>query len=251
MASRKPGAMLRAGKLTGTALWRQVADDLERAIASGTYGVGARLPGENEIADFVGVNRHIVRRALAALSERGLVRGERGSGTYVKAQRIPYPIRSRTRFSEIVGAAGREAGGRLVAHASEPANADLAARLDLAPGAAVIRMEIVRSADRAPVCTATTWLPASLLPDAARVFRASQSMTKILAHFGIREYRRRETRISATVADAVDAGRLKLAVGSPLVIVDSIDETIAGRSVLTTRLRFAADRVELVVETEC
>jgi hypothetical protein len=52
-----------------------------------------------------------VRRALATLAERGLVRAERGSGTYVETGRLAYPLRSRTRFSEIVGAGGREPRG--------------------------------------------------------------------------------------------------------------------------------------------
>ncbi len=46
-----------------------------------------------------------MRRALATLAERGLVRAERGSGTYVEAPRLAYPLRSRTRFSEIVAPA--------------------------------------------------------------------------------------------------------------------------------------------------
>ncbi len=75
---------------------------------------GTRLPGETEIAETHRVNRHTVRRALAALAERGLVRAERGSGTYVEAPRIAYPLRSRTRFSEIIGAGGREARGQLI-----------------------------------------------------------------------------------------------------------------------------------------
>ena len=86
---------------------------------------GSRLPGEIEIAERFGVNRHTVRRALATLAERGLVRAERGSGTYVEAQRIPYPIRARTRFSEIVGASGRAAGGRMIASARKPPTASL------------------------------------------------------------------------------------------------------------------------------
>src|SRR5215469_4025220 len=92
----------------GVTLWRRIADDLEQAIALGTHAAGERLPGEVEIAARFGVNRHTVRRALAGLTERGLVRAERGSGTYVAPTRLSYPIRSRTRFSEIVGAAGRE-----------------------------------------------------------------------------------------------------------------------------------------------
>src|ERR1700716_3169401 len=92
---------------SGVALWRQVADGIERGIANGSFAAGERLPGEMEIAETYRVNRHTVRRALATLAERGLVRAERGSGTYVEAQRLAYPLRSRTRFSEIVGGGGR------------------------------------------------------------------------------------------------------------------------------------------------
>jgi GntR family phosphonate transport system transcriptional regulator len=96
---------------SGVALWRHVADAIERGIAEGTYAAGSRLPGETEIAATHRVNRHTVRRALAALAERGLVRAERGSGTYVEAPRIAYPLSARTRFSQNVGAEGREARG--------------------------------------------------------------------------------------------------------------------------------------------
>src|SRR6202048_3449841 len=95
---------------SGVALWRQVADGIERGIADGRFAAGERLPGETEIAETYRVNRHTVRRALAALAGRGLVRAERGSGTYVEAPRLAYPLRSRTRFSEIVGAGRREPG---------------------------------------------------------------------------------------------------------------------------------------------
>ncbi|MFT6671707.1 MAG: GntR family phosphonate transport system transcriptional regulator, partial [Afipia broomeae] len=55
---------------TGVALWRRVADSIEQAIADGTYARDTRLPGELEIAEIHRVNRHTVRRALAALAER-------------------------------------------------------------------------------------------------------------------------------------------------------------------------------------
>ena len=70
---------------SGVALWRQVADGIERGIADGRFAAGEKLPGEMEIAETYRVNRHTVRRALATLAERGLVRAERGSGTYVEA----------------------------------------------------------------------------------------------------------------------------------------------------------------------
>src|SRR6202000_479413 len=125
---------------TGVALWRLVADGLERGIADGTYTQGEKLPGETEIAETYRVNRHTVRRALATLAERGLVRAERGSGTYVETQhRLAYPLRSRTRFSEIVGAGGHEPRGQMISANEEPATRELARQLGLKNRAPLVR----------------------------------------------------------------------------------------------------------------
>jgi GntR family phosphonate transport system transcriptional regulator len=233
----------------GIALWRRVADDLERAIATGTYPGGARLPGEVEIASRLGVNRHTVRRALADLADRGFIRAARGSGTYVESARLAYPIGSRTRFSEIVGAAGHEVGGELIGDCEETADENISHRLGIKAGAPVVRLEILRSADGMPLCVATSWVSAARMPEAASIYRAKHSMTKTLAHFGIRDYRRRSTRVSAAPAEASDAARLGLVPGRLVLIVESLDVTRAGKPILTTHARFAADRVELVVES--
>jgi GntR family transcriptional regulator, phosphonate transport system regulatory protein len=251
----KAGVMIRADRalpsaeIAGVALWRRVADHLERAIADGRYPVDTRLPGEIEIAQRLGVNRHTVRRAIAALADRGFVRAERGSGTYVETRRLRYPIHSRTRFSEIVGAAGREPEGRLLASVIEEAEPDVARRLAVAPRTAVIRLDILRSVDRMPVSAATTWLPADRAPDAGRIYRDTRSLTRTLAQLGIDDFRRQSTRISAAIADAADAARLRLAPGRPLIVVDGTDVTADERPILTTRARLAADRIELVIET--
>jgi GntR family phosphonate transport system transcriptional regulator len=235
---------------SGVALWRKVADSIERKIADGGYAAGDKLPGEVEIAEAHRVNRHTVRRALAALAERGLVRAERGSGTYVEASRIAYPLRARTRFSEIVGAGGREPRGQLLAASREEATKELAGQLDLAPGAPLLRIEGLRLADRAPICVGTTWISADRFPDAGELYRRFGSITKVLAHHGIRDYRRASTRITAAIADAGDAARLDLGIGRPVLIVEALDVDGKGRPLLAIRARFAAERVEFVVETE-
>src|SRR4051812_5866438 len=182
---------------SGVALWRQVADGIERGIADGRFAAGEKLPGEMEIAETYRVNRHTVRRALAALAERGLVRAERGSGTYVEAPRIAYPLRSRTRFSEIVGAGGLEAGGQLLSASVELAPRELAKRLGLKTGAPLLRIDALRMANRIPICLGTTWLDASRFTDGGQIYEKTRSMTKLLAHFGVRDYRREWTTVSA------------------------------------------------------
>jgi len=232
----------------GVALWRQVADGIERGIADGTFAAGERLPGETEIAETYRVNRHTVRRALATLAERGLVRAERGSGTYVEAHRLAYPLRARTRFSEIVGAGGQEPRGQLIDASEDVATRDLARMLGLKTGAPLVRIEALRSADRTPICVSTTWLSAERFPDAGDVFAATRSMTKLLAHYGIRDYRRADTKITAAIVDATDAVRLDLALGRPVLVVDATDVDTTGKPLVTKRARFAAERVEFLVE---
>jgi GntR family phosphonate transport system transcriptional regulator len=233
---------------SGVALWRQVADGIERGIANGSFTAGEKLPGEMEIAETYRVNRHTVRRALATLAERGLVRAERGSGTYVEAARLAYPLRSRTRFSEIVGAGGREPRGQLIGASEEPASRELARQLGLKNGAPLIRIEALRLADRTPVCISTTWLAAERFPGAGSVFASARSMTKLLAHYDVRDYRRATTRITAAIVDATDAARLDLALGRPILVVDSTDVDTDGQPLVTKRSRFAAERVEFLVE---
>ena len=176
------------------------------------------------------------------------MRAERGSGTYVEAQRIAYPLRSRTRFSEIVGAGGREPRGQLLAASEEPATRELARRLTLKTDAPLVRIETLRLADRTPICVGTTWLAAERFPEAGRIYERVRSMTKMLAHYDIRDYRRASTRVTAAIVDATDAVRLDLALGRPILVVDSTDVDADGTPLLTTHARFAAERVEFLVE---
>src|SRR5262249_35930970 len=130
------------------------------------------------------------------------------------------------------------------------AEPDVARRLAVAPRTAVIRLDILRSVDRVPVSAATTWLPAERAPNAGRIYRDTRSLTRTLAQLGINDFRRQSTRISAAIADAGDAARLRLAPGRRLIVVDSTDVTADGRPTLPTRARLAADRIELVIRPD-
>jgi GntR family transcriptional regulator len=65
-------------------LWRRVADHIAARIEAGELAPGARLPRELDVADEYGVSHNTVRRAIAELRRRGLVRTLPNLGTFVR-----------------------------------------------------------------------------------------------------------------------------------------------------------------------
>ena len=68
-----------------SALVGQVISTLHRAISSGRWPVGTRLPTESELAGEYGVSRVTLRQAVQALVHVGLLQTIQGSGTFVRA----------------------------------------------------------------------------------------------------------------------------------------------------------------------
>jgi GntR family transcriptional regulator, phosphonate transport system regulatory protein len=232
----------------GLAAWRQIADGLSADIEAGRLAAGAQLPTEAALAARFGVNRHTVRRALSALAERGLVRATQGRGTFVEAPRLAYPIGPRTRFSEIVTRAGREAWGDLIAAASVPAEPGLAEDLGIAAGEPILELLTVHRADGTPISTSRTCLPLPRFSGFDRTYAALGSITRAYAEYGVADYTRLSTRIGARLAAADEAARLDLVPGRVLITIASVNVDAEGQRIQATRGLFVADRVELVVE---
>jgi GntR family transcriptional regulator/MocR family aminotransferase len=91
--------------LTGAARGRQaeaLADQLRRAVRTGTLPVGTRLPASRSLAADLGVSRGVVVRAYDQLVAEGYLAGRRGSGTIVAGGTDPgppAPLRPVTRSS--------------------------------------------------------------------------------------------------------------------------------------------------------
>jgi DNA-binding LacI/PurR family transcriptional regulator len=64
--------------------YQQIKDSLRSRIVSGRLKPGALVPDERSLAVSLNVSRKTTRRALAELTEEGLLRRVRGRGTYVR-----------------------------------------------------------------------------------------------------------------------------------------------------------------------
>jgi GntR family transcriptional regulator, transcriptional repressor for pyruvate dehydrogenase complex len=65
----------------------EVRLQIERAIHSGDFGPGDRLPSERELVETFGVSRVSVREAIRSLEALGLVRVHQGRGAFVSDRR--------------------------------------------------------------------------------------------------------------------------------------------------------------------
>ncbi|MEP3045481.1 MAG: phosphonate metabolism transcriptional regulator PhnF [Roseibium sp.] len=235
---------------SGIAVWRQIMETLKADIVSGSFQTGSRLPPESEFAARFGVNRHTVRRAIAALTTEGILRADQGRGTFVASAPLSYPISNRTRFSEIVSGQDRAPSGRLIGSAIEDADALLANKLAVPLGTSLIRLETLRVADGVPMMVGTGWLEQARVPNFVADYAESGSITEALKRAGISDYRRKETRITAELVEARDAQQLGLALGEPVLILESVDLDLDGTPIQYIRARGAADRMQLVVDGE-
>ncbi len=75
--------LLSIDETSGVPLYRQIADALRRAIQSGAYAAGTKLPPAREIARALDVNMHTVLKAYGQLGDEGLVSIKRGRGATV------------------------------------------------------------------------------------------------------------------------------------------------------------------------
>src|SRR5690242_1728055 len=64
-------------------LYEQVAGQMQHLIVTSGWPAGSKIPGERELGEQFGVSRTVVREALRALSERGLVAIQPGRGIFV------------------------------------------------------------------------------------------------------------------------------------------------------------------------
>ena len=156
--------MLKPARTERKTLTEVTLEALRTAIAAGTYQPGSQLPTEAELVEMLGVSRTVVREALRALEEGGLVARRQGVGTFVREQAILKNLNFNYGITEMIESAGLAAGTSYLHAEREPADAETAAALGLAEGDPVLTVTRVRTADGQPVVYTLDTVSAALLP---------------------------------------------------------------------------------------
>lgn len=231
-----------------TAVWQLIHQQLSDDIAQGHVAVGEALPTEAELVARFQVNRHTVRRALAALQAQGVVYSRRGAGCFVAQAPARYRLGKRTRLREGLGRLSAQVGLRVLASQTRPATAAEAKALGLKRQALVHWVSGVRDLKGQPISYFEFIYPAQRFVDLPALMRASDSVSQALALAGLEDYTRAQTTVSAVLADAVKAGYLGCAVGAALLHTRASDVDHQGQTVAVGQTWFVGERVEFDIQ---
>jgi GntR family transcriptional regulator len=199
-------------------LYKEVKRQLTQSLAESEWQPGVALPSETRLGARYGVSIGTVRKAMDELvAERILVRHQ-GRGTFVASHKAG---RTLFHFFHIVPAEGEKVQPEteLLSFQRAKADADSAARLNIAPGAPVFRIRNLLRLAGARVVLDEITLPAERFPGLSeKVFRERDSTIYQLyqERHGINVVRSAE-RLSAVLADRPSAKLLGVATGAPLL----------------------------------
>jgi GntR family phosphonate transport system transcriptional regulator len=229
-------------------IWRDIYCALKSEIAEGAYRTGDRLPTEKELSGRFEVNRHTVRRALAELTAEGAITVRRGSGAYVAEGMIEYRLGSRVKFSQNIRELGRVPAHRILAAETAPGEEPATRHLALRPGAILTRIDIVSEADGLPILYAQHFFPADRFPQIDAACRETGSISLALARYGVTDYRRVWTRITARPPSRHVAAALAQADAHPVLRAEGVNADMAGQPIEYALGWWAGGRTQFVVE---
>jgi GntR family phosphonate transport system transcriptional regulator len=236
------------GRRAGISVWRQIADILKTEIKDRRYADTGRLPGELELANRFGVNRHTLRQAVAALQTEGLLRIEPGRGTFVRHEQLDYHLSQRTRFHDNLLQQGLLPSRQLLTARVAKAPDRAAQALGQPTGSTVLMVQTLNEANGEPIGIAIAYYPAARFAGLLEMLASELPTSEILKHFGVQDYVRQHSRIGTQMPDAETARLLGQAGNRPLLWVESTDVDMAGVPIKFGESYFCGDRVQLVIE---
>ena len=83
---------------SSTAIYRQIADQIRRAVLTGEIKVGDPLPSVRELAKELVVNPNTVAKAFAELGRDGVIQSQPGRGACVAKRRSVFTKAERSEY---------------------------------------------------------------------------------------------------------------------------------------------------------
>jgi GntR family histidine utilization transcriptional repressor len=224
-------------------LHRRILADIEARILSGEWLPGRRIPFEHELTAQYGCSRMTVNKALTQLAGAGLIERRRKAGSFVTRPHSQSAVLEIPDVKAEVAALGLSYSFAIVARSKRRSTRADRARIDVAANNWILALTCRHDAAQRPFCLEDRLINLSATPDAADEPFVELSPGAWLVRRV--PWTRAEHRISVAAARDEVARTLKVADGTPCLIVDR--RTWGGEaSVTQVRVTYPGEAHELV-----
>ena len=174
---------------------------------------------------------------------------EQGRGMFIPDYVLDYKLAKRTRFSEVVSSQNKFPGGRALSGEVIKANKKVSEALIMPLEGKVCLLRTIRELDGVPIVLAAHYFSASRFPDFLERFEEFKSVSKTLDSYGLGNYERQSTNISARMPNSEEIASLKQPANRPVLITESVNVDNSGEPIEFGISAFSADRTNLIVES--
>lgn len=206
-------------------LYERVKRQISEAILVGRWPPGTMLPSEVALAAQLGVAVGTVRRALVDLAAEGLISRRRKTGTVVTGRSPHHNLRYFFQYFRLHRRDGtlQRSVARVVSLERQVASSSICEKLELEPGAEVIRLERVREIDGRAVLHDFIMLPAARVPGFPMDPKAVPQLVYVflLERYGIRVSAVRE-QLGAALATPRDCELLGMTAPAALLTIEEL-----------------------------
>jgi GntR family transcriptional regulator len=208
-------------------------------------GEGSALPSERELAEQHGVSRLTLRQAVGELVLEGRLIRKQGSGTFVSRPKFVQPL-ALVSYTEGMRQQGVRPGRTLVTMEHLPADVPLAAELGIEPGAVVLHLERVLTADDERVGLESTYLADARFLDLIGVFDPVTSLYAYLRdELGVR-FGQAVERVETVLATPREALLIGTNPALPMLLMHRVSYDADGRPIERVRSLYRGDRFSFV-----
>jgi GntR family transcriptional regulator len=227
-------------------LYHQLEYLLRRDIEQGRYRPGDPLPSEGEICSTYEVSRSVVRQTLTNLTHAGLVRTERGRGSFVAETKLHERFVQRTTglYDDLL-----RMGYDIRTHVLRQAVTELLLPVQefLQTGQG-IQIDRIRSVDGRVITFIRSFVPVSRCPGLERAELEDRSLYQVLADdYGLRVASGRRT-VEAVAAHDEVAKQLGVEEGEPVLLLRSASRDERGEPLEWFEAWHRGDRTMFEIE---
>lgn len=225
----------------------QLRELLRGEIGAGRWAVGEQLPSERELCEVFELSRTTVREAIEALVNEGLLRREKGRGTFVAEPKMVESVLQSSPSSDSMAEQGIPVQTKVLRVDVITAPYVVVQELRLATDDRVIVADRVRSVFNEPILICTSYVPQKLCPTLVNDDLAQYSLHGILdKKYGLTVVGEKRY-MEAVAANELEAEVLKTAPGTPLMLIESTGYTRGGLPVEYFKSRHRGDRTRFLV----